>query len=72
MIDIDLIKWVASLKGDLPTILTELEFINREIYDILVDREYMEKDEAKELVIEPVIRAINHVGDFTFMKLEED
>ena len=72
MIDIDLIKGVASLKGDLPTILTELEFINREIYDILVDREYMEKDEAKEIVIEPVIRAINHVGDFSFMKLEED
>lgn len=67
MIKVDLKRLRGSMEGDLPTLLAELEIIIRQMYDTLT--EDIGDKEAREIILDPIKRAINRETDNPFQRV---
>ena len=67
MIKVDLKKLKGSMEGDLPTLLAEIEIIIRQMYDTLT--EDIGDKEAREIILDPIKRAINRETDNPFQRV---
>lgn len=67
MIKVDLKRLRGSMEGDLPTLLAEIEIIIRQMYDTLT--EDIGDKEAREIILDPIKRAINRETDNPFQRV---